>query len=412
MPLNKFQAVSRRAIVGVVLTLAIGVATTAAAKESVLYAFTGSSDGAFPDSGLVFDDAGNLYGTNQGGKVGGIYGNVFELTPSASGWTETVIHAFADPSDGINPVGPLVRDDKGNLFGATVQGGGSNAGTVFELSPTSDGGWTKSTIYVFSGGSDGAYPSGVISDGRGNIYGTTDNGGDTSCSCGVVFELMHSKGSWTEIVLHSFLGIPDGKVPVGLVFDNVVGLYGTTEGGGLYGGGTVFQLAHLNHRWKESILHSFTGGADGYLPVAGVIVDQAGDLYGTTNEGGGDGCQNGCGVVFELKRISNEKWKEVVLHRFKDNGHDGTYPTATLIFDGKGNLYGTTYEGGAYGNGTAFELLESFDGSWVETVIETFISPSRGSQPNSLILGTDGNLYGSAYDGGAYGDGLAFQLSP
>lgn len=341
-----------------------------------------------------------------------MFGDVFELTRSASGWTETVLHGFADVSDGIDPMGPLVWDEKGTLLGVTEQGGAMNAGTVFELSPASGGVWTKSTLYAFSGGTGGGGPVGLIRDGKGNLYGITLYGGGGSCNCGTVFELKYSKGSWTEIVLYSFLGIPDGRVPIGLGFDNAGNLYGTTEGGGIYGAGTVFQMKHLGRHWKESVLHGFTGGADGYLPVAGVIVNQAGNLYGTTIEGGGQGCQDGCGLVFELKHMSDGKWDELVLHRFRDNGHEGIYPSAAVIFDSKGNLYGTTYGGGTYGNGTAFELMQNFDGTWIETVIETFIGPSRGSQPNALTPGSDGNLYGSAYSGGAYGAGLVFQLSP
>lgn len=410
--LNKLQSAISRAIVTAVLMLTIAGSTPAAAKEKVLYTFTVGVDGWFPNSALILDNAGNLYGTTPGGGAYG-EGNVFELTSSGSGWTETILYGFTGPpNDGSDPTGLLVWDENGNLFGVTGGGGASNAGTVFELSPASGGGWTESTLYAFSGGSDGGYPAGLIPDGKGNLYGITHSGGNASCNCGVVFELKQSKGSWIEIVLHSFPGLPDGLGPIGLAFDNAGNLYGTTLLGGAYNAGSVFQMRHLGRHWKESVVHSFTGGADGYLPLAGVIVDQTGNLYGTTNEGGGEGCQNGCGLVFKLKHMSNGKWKELVLHRFKDNGHEGIYPGAALIFDNKGNLYGTTLGGGAYGNGTAFELMQNFDGTWVQTVIETFIDRSRGSMPNALVLGQDGYLYGSTYDGGAYDVGLVFQLSP
>jgi uncharacterized repeat protein (TIGR03803 family) len=409
--LYRLRSALARVLVSALLTLTIASGTPAAAEEKVLYTFTVGSDGYFPQSALILDNAGNLYGTTPGG---GAYreGNVFELTSSGSGWTETILYSFTGSNDGYGPTGPLVWGENGNLFGVTVRGGALNAGTVFELSPTSGGGWTESTLYAFSGGSDGGQPVGLIPDGKGNLYGITNNGGDASCNCGVVFELKHSKGSWTEIVLRSFLGLPDGTGPIGLAFDNAGNLYGTTLLGGAYNAGTVFQMKHLGRHWNERIVHSFTAGADGYLPLAGVIVDQTGNLYGTTNEGGGGGCQNGCGLAFELKHMSNGKWKELVLHRFSDNGHEGIYPSAGLIFDNKGNLYGTTWEGGTYGNGTAFELMQNFDGTWVYSVIETFIDRSRGSMPNALVLGQDGYLYGSTYNGGAYDVGLVFQLSP
>lgn len=406
---HKLQSAVNRAIAVAVLTVTIAGATSSAAKETVLYTFTGGSDGRLPNSGLVFDSAGNIYGVNQYGQGVSSYGNVFELTHSGSGWTETVIYGFSDPSDGDEPVGTLVWDEKGNLFGVTQIGGASSGvGTVFELSPASGGGWAKSTLYTFSGGSDGAQPVGLIRDAKGNLYGTALYGGDTSCNCGVVFELKQSKGSWAEIVLHSFLGLADGAIPQGLAFDAAGNICGTTEGGGTYNAGTVFQIKHSGGHWKESVLHSFTGGADGDVPFAGVIVGKAGNLYGTTT-GGGSGNR---GVVFELKHKSNGEWQEQVLHSFKDNGHDGISPSTALIFDNTGNIYGTTSQGGVYGNGTAFELMRNFDGTWIETVIQTFIGPSRGSQPNALVLGNDGHLYGTTYAGGPYNAGLAFQLSP
>jgi len=404
---RKLRSRWSRVIAAAVLALIGAGGTQAAAKETVLYTFTGGSDGRLPNSGLVFDSAGNIYGVNQYGQGVSSYGNVFELTHSGSGWTETVIYGFSDSSDGAEPVGTLVWDEKGNLFGVTQLGGDGSVGTVFELSPASGGGWNKSTITTFYGGYYGNQPVGLISDGKGHLYGITLYGG-ALCLCGVVFELKQSKGSWTYIVLHQFLGLPDGAIPQGLTLDNAGTLYGTTQSGGAYNAGTVFQIKHSDGHWKESVLHSFTGGADGAFPFAGMIVDQAGNLYGTTTSGG----SGNRGVVFELKHKSNGKWQEQVLHSFKDNGHDGISPSTALIFDNTGNIYGTTSQGGVYGNGTAFELMRNFDGTWIETVIQTFIGPSRGSQPNALVLGNDGHLYGTTYAGGPYNSGLAFQLSP
>jgi uncharacterized repeat protein (TIGR03803 family) len=413
MPLRRLHSALRNTILSVLTLMVAG--TMAAAKETVLYTFTGGGDGNGPNSPLIFDNVGNLYGTTVTGGANG-NGTVFELTRSGRGWTETVLYSFGEASDGIIPIGGLLLDEKGNLCGLTQQGGASGHGTAFELSPHSGGGWTKTTIYAFAGGSDGSFPyGGLISGSQGNLYGFTLSGGSGPCQyygpgCGTVFELRRSHGSWREAVLFSFPGGAGGQSPGGLTLDESGGLYGTTFQGGSSGAGIVFKLTHSGGQWMESILHAFTGGRDGSAPGS-VSLDRSGSLYGTTSSGSGGGCSSGCGLVYELKPIAKGKWKEIVLHRFTDKSHDGVIPYASLIFDQAGNLFGTTSGGGAYGQGIVFELMQNFDGRWIETVIQNFFGVDQGFAPGTLVFGKDGLLYGSAA-GGAYNGGLVFRLSP
>ena len=331
---------------------------------TVLHEFT-SADGAYPQAGLVFDTDGNLYGTTyQGGayKYGGV---VFKLAPNPDGtWTESVLHSFTGGADGWEPVAGLILDATGNLYGTTGGGGvlenGNRHGVVFKLTPSSDGTWTESVLHSFTGhadGGDGAYPSARLIFGEaGNLYGTTFNGGgSTACAyyftgCGVVFKLApNPDGTWTESVLYSFTGYADGAEPdAGLILDAAGNLYGTTyEGGygtpGGHGHGVVFELArNPDGNWTESVLYSFTGGADGANPVAELLFDAAGNLYSTAAAGG---LQNQ-GTVFELTPTSSG-WSETVLRKFLGLAKG---PVAPVIFDPKGNLYGTTSSGtGNYG---------------------------------------------------------------
>jgi uncharacterized repeat protein (TIGR03803 family) len=414
MPLRGLHSALRNTMF-IILTLIV-FGTLAPAKETVLYTFTGGGDGNGPNSPLIFDNAGNLYGTTVTGGANG-NGTVFELTPSGSGWMETVLYSFVDASDGIIPIGGLLLDEKGNLYGLTQQGGAAGYGTAFELSPHSGGGWTKTTIYAFAGGSDGSFPyGGLISDSKGNLYGFTLSGGTGPCQyygpgCGTVFELKRFSGSWKEIVHFSFPGGAGGQIPQGLTLDEAGNFFGTTSQGGSGGVGIVFKLNRSAGGWTETVLHTFSGGRDGSAPSSGVTLDRAGNLYGTTIEGSGGGCQYGCGLVYELKPIRKSKWREVVLHRFTDNFHDGVTPYASLIFNQAGDLFGTTSGGGAYGIGTTFELMQDFDGKWKESVIQNFIGADYGFAPGTLVFGDNGHLYGSA-GGGAYDAGLVFQLTP
>jgi len=344
-------------------------------QETTIHSFTGGNDGGLPNSPLIIDGSGNLYGTTQ---VGGTkqQGTVFEFSPIAGGgYQETVLHSFAGEDDGGGPSAGVIFDSAGNLYGTTSDDGAHGAGTVFELSPQTGGAWKLTTLVPFTGNEEGGVPyAGMVFDAAGNLYGTALNGGNSiDCparnenGCGVVFELSPSiGGGWRERVIHSFKG-PDGALPYGgVVLDSSGNLYGTTyEGGagscspvGGSGCGVVFKLS-AGHNWHEAVIHSFTGGADGAAPIGGLTLDASGNVYGTTEIGGDttySGCSpNGCGVVFELIPYSGPRWDEVALHDFTQSP-DGAVPVGSLIFDSSGNLYGTTAAAGAFGSGTVFEI--------------------------------------------------------
>ncbi len=385
--------------------------------EKVLHSFGNGTDGYMPSTSLIFDAAGNLYGTTQYGGGANAYGTVFELTPAGGGnWTETVLYSFRSGTDGAVPGAGLIFDAAGSLYGTTTAGGPNN-GTVFELTPTAGEGWTEQVLYRFcsqANCADGQYPyGGLIFDAAGNLYGTTEFGGTNGY--GTVFKLTPTAGGgWTETVLHSFGSGTDGASPfVGLIFDAAGNLYGTTTYGGTYGVGTVFELTPTaGGDWLETVLYSFgiNGLSDGGYPWAGLIFDAAGNLYGTTFYGG----TYNRGTVFELTPMSGGGWTETVLHSFNpNNGTDGFNPYAGLIFDAAGNLYGTAYYGGSYGGGTVFELTPAAGGGWTETVLRSFGNGTDGFWPYAgLIFDHAGNLYGTTEYGGTHNYGTVFELTP
>jgi uncharacterized repeat protein (TIGR03803 family) len=417
-----------------IFAVAVFVTSACAATEKVLHSFNGLPKsgpcyhGCLPYAGLIFDASGNLYGTtNLGGSqiCGSGCGTVFELTPKAGGgWTEKVLHAF-NKKDGASPQGSLIFDASGNLYGVTGSGGAYGYGTVFELTPRPGGGWTEKLLHNFNyNGKDGIGPvASLIFDVSGNLYGMTAGGG--AYGYGTVFELTpKGDGGWTERVLHSFdLKATDGANPVaGLVFGASGNLYGTTRQGGggncPYGGcGTVFELKPKGGGgWTETVLHSFDlNPTDGVYPEDGLVFDGTGNLYGTTSGGGGHSggyCSGGCGTVFELTPQASGLWKEKILHVF--NNKDGYGPFAALILDTSGNLYGTTVQGGFYGFGLVFELTPTAGGRWMEKVLHGF-GPENyyQQQPYSgLIFDASGNLYGTTLYGGARGGGTVYEIRP
>jgi uncharacterized repeat protein (TIGR03803 family) len=309
-----------------------------AGLESVVYSFGGGSDGANPVASLITDANGNLYGTTENGGDG--FGVVFKLTP---GGTETVLHAFAGGNDGAFPEASLTIDKAGNLYGTTRQGGTNDLGVVFKVAA----GGGESVLHSFAGG-DGAYPvANLILDAKGNLYGTTSEGGKTGL--GTVFKLAPG-GS--ETVLHAFAGEPDGEFPVaGVIMDKKQNLYGTTNGGGANDVGTVFKLTP---KGKEMVLHSFAGGSDGAYPASGVT-EAGSSLFGTTMLGG----TGGNGTVFKTPLKAGS---DTVIYSFT-GGSDGGLPQGGLL-DMGGDLFGTTEAGGndgcfnGSGCGVVFEVMQ------------------------------------------------------
>ena len=336
----------------------------ATGHETVLHSFTGA-DGAYPYAGLVRDAQGNLYGTTSYGGASGD-GTVFTIAATGE---ESVLYSFTGTGgDGAFPQAGLILDGQGNLYGTTSEGGnlacplpsGGGCGTVFNLSPPGGGAgpWNETVLYAFTGiGGDGAFPqAGLIEDASGNFYGTTFFGGSLSCpgfyGCGTVFKLS---AAGQETVLHAFSSTAgDGGFPEATLIQDAQGnLYGSTLGGGTLDDGNLFKMTTTG---QQTVLYTFTGGADGAAPAAGLILDNKGNLYGTTTEGGDLTCPAGsnfgCGGVFQL----TAKGKRSVLHIFFGTGGDGAVPYAGLVRDAQGNLYGTTFYGGAYGAGTVFKL--------------------------------------------------------
>lgn len=382
----------------------------------VLHNFGSSGDGWTPFAGLVADDSGQLYGVTLYGAAGSPCvqsecGTVFKLKPNSDGtWTETLLYQFTGGSDQAQPVFPVAFDRRGNLYG-TTQGYGGGWGTVFQLTPNLTGAWNQQTLYTFTGGSDGGNPFGITVNGVGRVYGTTyRNRGNYH---GLLFTLAGvSALKWSESVPHQFGSGDDGYDPAGtLVFDADGNIYGTTYEGGLYGAGTVYKLTPSASGWNETILYSFQDNPDGAHPYAGVIFDAAGNLYGTTEQGGtGRG-----GTVFKLAPNPDGSWTESVLHSFAVEGSDGYSPDAGLTFDQAGNLYGTTTAGGRDGGrGTVFKLTPSSGGQWVETILHAFSGPDGAIPYNlgRLVIDADGNLYGTASNGGQYGVGVVFEVTP
>jgi uncharacterized repeat protein (TIGR03803 family) len=443
-------------------------------KETILHTFVGSPtsgpDGAYPAGGLVFDSSGNLYGTTtQGGTYG--QGTVFELAPTSGGkWKETVIHEFAGyPGDGATPAASLIFDSAGNLYGTTEYGGSGGAcgdqytmitcGTVFELSPGTGGPWTQKILYNFQGGPDGCAPvASVILDSAGSVYGTTELGGIAGQPCyfgaGVVFKLTAGSGGvWTQSVLYAFMGTTDGATPLGdVTFDNAGNLYGTTSdsygnrskpfasklgvpsqdaiGPPKPGGcGAVFELSPSSGGvWTEGTVYAFNGGTDGCVPASNLIFDSSGNLYGTTEFGGGStNCSSsGCGTVYALSPNSGG-WTESVLYSFA-GGSDGSIPLAGTVLGPTGSLY-TTASVGAYkgcyfnsnietGCGAVVKLTASSGNKWTAGAHYDFPSPHDGSSSYAnLVADAAGNLYGTTEFGGAgqcpyQGCGAVFELSP
>lgn len=340
----------------------------------------GCPDGAAPQGKLILDPQGNLYGTATLGGIAGCYcGTVFKLAPNQDGsWTESTLYNFRSGTDASGPNSGVIIDAQGNLYGTTVSGGCNPLcnGTVFKLAPSQSGSWTESILYTFSGGEDGYSPGAVVLDAEGSLYGTTTYGGVTqplcggSQGCGTVFELTLSQsGSWTKRTLYSFTDGLDGGYPVsGLTFDSIGNLYGETAYGGSLacpqiGCGVIFSLTPgLGGDWQYSVVHTFNGlnGQKGKYPYGGLVFDSTGTLYGTTSSGGDLECGSGygCGTIFKLSPAGGGHFNFKIIVEF--DGIHGSGPAAGVIVDAVGNVYGTASSGGdlncsaPYGCGVLF----------------------------------------------------------
>jgi hypothetical protein len=427
----------------ITITLLLSTISWASAKETILYDFP--TDTGNPQN-LIADGHGNFYGVASGTRNNA--GAVFELTRSSDGrWTENTIYTFSGGADGGYPEGSLVLDEDGNIYGTTYSGGGPNydrycwgqyingCGTVFELSKL-DGVWSEKVLYAFQGITDGMAPIAGLTLHNGKIYGTTSNGGNGNpdeasldFGAGTVFELsLAENGHWTETIIYRFPGSCGPAYPESnVVFDGNDNLYGTTLWGGGAGGscgcggcGVVYELTPSADNWTFAAIHNFSM-EDGSGPLGNLLLDTGGNLYGVTEAGGPDYL----GVAFQLSPGS-DGWTENVLHAFQ-YGTDGATPLAGLTMDARGDLYGSTFNGGGLGNcygynqndcGTVFELTPGLAGGaeWTETILHAFSGierlPGDGQGPDSnVILDDKRNVFGVT-PGGGIGAGIFFELSP
>lgn len=400
-----------------------------ASKEKVIYSFQGGSDGAYPVSDLTLDTAGNLYGTTSNGgnltACNGGCGTVFELKRTQYGWKKEVLYSFTDGDGGL-PSGGVIFDAAGNLYGTT-------GGAAFKLTPNSHGVWTESVLYTFNFVWGGAPAFDLVFDGQGNLYGAIPSGvsGGRSCGdngCGAVFELTPQSGSsWAETTIHIFSDSPDGATPSsGVVLDAAGNVYGMTKYGGtgscsfysgagfISGCGSIYKLAPSSGSWTETILYNFArGGGFGVFPTGGLFSDKPGHLFGTSQAGG-----DGIGTVFELQDTKKGGWQQSEAHIFYGNP-DGKNPAGRLVMDANGDVFGVASQGGANSTGIVFEL-ERLENGWKEKILHTFGSKGSGDGQNpgvGLVLDTQGHLYGTTQYGGVGaactgGCGTVYEITP
>lgn len=411
---NSFLSLNARLLtLSFVLALSLS-ASAANPKFQVLHAFAGgASDGASPASKLAIDQFGDLFGTTTGGGsltecslIG--CGTAFELSSRNGHWKENVFFDFPPSSSGgfPQPLGPSVFDSKGNVYG-TQSYGGDALGAIYQLARSGNV-WTENVLHDFGGTSDGFYPYwGLVRDASGNLYGATENGG--SNGSGTVFELTsNADGTWTYNIIYEFGsgGVYDASGPYGpLTVDASGALYGTSQGGGTYGYGTVFKLSSSNGVWTDTVLFNFTLDYGSDPSPVGVVLDASGNLYGSTTYGG----PYGVGTIYKLTPTTGF-WNRTILHTFA--GTDGAYPYGELAIDKSGALYGTSDSGGTFGYGNVYKL-SSTNGKWNQTILHEFTKSTDGANPFAgVTLDQQGNLFGVAEDGGAYGLGVVFEITP
>ena len=397
---------------------------TQAQTFTVIHSFAGQPDGSDPElAGVTPDGHGNLYGSNTGNAADG-NGEVFMLSPKNSSWTLSTLYNFPGSED----TGGIIRDPQGRIYGATDRGGAFGGGTVFELlpwaiaAPSLNPEWNAITLYTFTGLSDGGEPHDALAfDQAGNLYGTTTDGG--SNYLGTVFQLKNTNGTWTENVIHTFNGGQDGQSPYSsVVVDRSGNVYGTTPFGGAYGCGAVYELTPSGSGWTKNTLYSFQGNGDGCNPAAGVILDSAGNLYGSTAFT--DAGNVGYGTVFELSP-ADQGWSYTLIQTFSTGGQGrcngapqfGSGPFGSMVMDSAGNLYGATAGDGAYGqNGTGygnvFKLTPS-DGGWIYTSLHDFTNGDDGGTPCGwLSVDAKGDVFGTTRYGGTINMGTVWEVTP
>jgi uncharacterized repeat protein (TIGR03803 family) len=423
---SALRLLSRPRTAGPVAVLVCALAILAARPAqtqtfTVLHNFSNGGDGGSPYAGLTMDRAGNLYGTTcEGGQ--GNNGVIFKLTQRNGIWQVLNPLYYSFGADrGWCPYGAVTIGPNGDLYGTTWKGGTGGGGTVFKLAPpahTSSNAiapWTLTVIHSFAGGGDGANPTSVVLvfDAAGNIYGTTESGGE-GCpdygGCGTVFELAPTAhGQWTETILYKFTDGNDGSLPqAGLILDSAGNLYGTAAGGGIGACGTVFKLARFGSEWIESTLHVFVGVDDGCSPQAGLTLDSADNLYGTTACGGN--FTNGS--VFELTPQPDGSWTETTLAQLQGGTSACGGPLSGVVIDAAGDLISSRYAFGELGGiGAVFKLIPS-GGGWLYTELYDFDYYTGGGSPiGNLLLDSNGNLYGTASVGGQLRGGTIWTIT-
>jgi uncharacterized repeat protein (TIGR03803 family) len=396
----------------VALLFVLSLASLASTSQ-VVYSLAGDEDGEYPDTDLIIDSAGNIYGTSVlGGDFG--TGTVFQLTPSGSGYVHTVLYSFTGGADGGQPYKGVTLDAQGNLYGTAVVGGtggicaGEGCGVVYKLTKNGST-WTQSVIYNFTGKSDGYGPgSGVTFDKAGNLYGTTPTGG--AKSMGVIYELSPSGSSWTFKVIHTFSGGSDGTGGSAgrLLLDAAGRLYGVCTVGGANGAGVAYKLTLVQGTWKFQTLYAFKGTPDAGFPYGALSMDSSGNLYGTTYYSGA----NNLGSVYQLA-LKGGVWTENLLYSFK-GGTDGASPISNVNVDPSGDLYGTTSEGGGRCScGAIYRLTLPRGGQWTESVVYRFKNtPDGGFVYNGMVPDSSGHYFGSTVHGGTAGEGAFYQFTP
>jgi uncharacterized repeat protein (TIGR03803 family) len=407
-----------------------GVAAASGQHFQTIHTFTGKPDGLGAWAKPVADADGNLYGTATAGGASN-EGCIYKVSPPAGGggsWTETIIYSFkGGTTDGVAPAGVLIFDKAGNLYGTTATGGADSLGIVFELSPSTGGDWTESVLYNFISNktkTSGSDASSLVFR-NSELYGSSTWGGEGE---GNVFALkQNDEGTWGLESLYSFSG-PDGEEPNyeggPLVFDVKGNLYGSSDFGGQYGAGEVFEVsppAAPGGAWTETTLYSFGAyPTDGQSPTGGVVLDSAGNLYGTTVVGGNSPGFDGTAFELSPPGVAGQPWTETIIHSFTGGATDGSAPYAGVAFDKAGNLYGTTYTGGPGncnfnfpGCGTVYELSPGPDGTWTERLLHTFSGSTDGEFPYAgLFVEPSGRAYGVTSKGGTEDFGTIFGVSP